>query len=71
MKELLCAGKYSEWDDFPTLKITFQGLFRFWWNRCVQQEEVADEFMEDIFPISPPSCSPQGKKIHKSSQSRP
>jgi hypothetical protein len=49
MKELLCVGKYSEWDSYPPLKIKFQDLFRFWWNRCVQQEEVADEILEDIF----------------------
>jgi hypothetical protein len=49
MKELLCVGKYSEWDSYPPLKIPFQDLFRFWWNRCVQQEEVADEILEDVF----------------------
>ena len=49
MKELLCVGKYSEWDSYPPLKIPFQDLFRFWWNRCVQQEEAADEIPEDIF----------------------
>ena len=49
MKELLCAGEYSKWDDYPPLKIPFQDLFRFWWNRCVQQEYVVDEMLEDIF----------------------
>jgi hypothetical protein len=49
MKELLCVGKYSEWDEYVRLKISLQGLFRFWWNRCVQQEEVADEILENIF----------------------
>jgi hypothetical protein len=49
MKELLCVGKYSEWDLYPPLRIPFQDLFRFWWNRCVQQEEAADEILEDIF----------------------
>jgi hypothetical protein len=49
MKELLCVGKYSEWDSSPPLKISFQDLFRFWWNRCVQQEEAADEILEDVF----------------------
>ena len=49
MKELLCVGKYSEWDSYPPLKLPFQDLFRFWWNRCVQQAEVADEILEDIF----------------------
>jgi len=49
MKELLCVRKHSEWDSSPPLKIPFQDLFRFWWSRCVQQEEVADEILEDIF----------------------
>jgi hypothetical protein len=49
MKELLCVGKYSEWEPYPPLKIPLQDLFRFWWNRCVQQEEAADEILEDIF----------------------
>lgn len=49
MKELLCVGKYSKWDSYPPLKIPLQDLFRFWWNRCVRQEEAADEILEDIF----------------------
>ncbi len=49
MKELLCVGKYNEWDDYPPLKISLQDLFRFWWNRCVEKALVADEILEDIF----------------------
>jgi hypothetical protein len=49
MKELLCAGKYSEWDCYPPFKISLQDLFHFWRNRCVQQEEAADEILEDIY----------------------
>jgi hypothetical protein len=49
MKELLCMGDYSEWDDYPPLKIPFHDLFRFWWNRCVSKELVVDEVLEDIF----------------------
>jgi len=48
MKELLSVGKYDEWHD-PPLKVPFQELFRFWWNRCVSQEKVADEILEDIY----------------------
>ena len=50
MKELLCVGKYSEWDDYSALKITFQDLFRFWWNRCVQ-EYLLDEILEEMFEL--------------------
>jgi len=53
MKELLCVGKYSEWDDYSPLKIPFQDLFRFWWNRCVHQEYVVDEVLEDIYDTLP------------------
>ena len=49
MKELLCVGDYTEWDDYPPLKIPLQELFRFWWNRCVVREYVVDEILEDIY----------------------
>jgi len=62
MKELLCVGKYSEWDSYPPLKIPFQDLFRFWWDRCVQQEEVADEILEDIFTFFTALMQPPQKE---------
>jgi hypothetical protein len=62
MRELLCVGKYSKWDDFPPLKIPFQDLFRFWWNRCVQQEEAADEILEDIFTFFTALMQPPQKE---------
>jgi hypothetical protein len=62
MKELLCIGEYSEWDDFPPLKITFQDLFRFWWNRCVQQEYVVDEVLEDIYEYFTEKMRPPKKE---------
>jgi hypothetical protein len=49
MKELLCVGKYSEWESYPPLKIPLQDLFRFWWSRCVHQEYAVDEVLEDIY----------------------
>lgn len=49
MKKLLFVGKYNEWDDYVSLKISLQDLFRFWWNRCVAQEYVVDAILEDIF----------------------
>jgi len=59
MKELLCGGKYSEWDSYPPLKIPLQDLFRFWWNRCVQQEYVVDEILEDIYEFFAEKMRPQ------------
>jgi len=49
MKEILCAGEDIEWEDYPPLKIPLQDLFRFWWDRCVVQEYVVDEILEDIY----------------------
>jgi len=49
MKQLLCVGEYNPWNDYPPLEVSFQDLFRFLWNRCVQQEYVVDEVLEDIF----------------------
>ena len=48
MEELPCVGKYDAWHAHP-VKIPFQGVFRFWRNRCVQQEEAADEILENIY----------------------
>ena len=62
MKELLCVGKYNEWDDYPPLKIPFQDLFRFWWNRCIQQEEVADEILENIYDFFSEKMRPAQKE---------
>ena len=62
MKELLCIGKYSEWNSYPPLKIEFHDLFRFWWNRCVQQEYVVDEILEDIFEFFTEKMRPAQKE---------
>ncbi|MBN2034045.1 MAG: hypothetical protein JW836_12275 [Deltaproteobacteria bacterium] len=53
MKELLCAGEYSEWDDYLPLKIPAQDLFRFWWNRCVAQEMCSMRCLRTSMSISP------------------
>ena len=49
MKELLCVSEYNELNDMPLLKISFQELFRFWWNRCISKELFADEVLGEIF----------------------
>jgi len=49
MKELLAAGEYNPYEPYPPLKIPFQDLFRFWWERCVERKLVLDEVLEDIF----------------------
>jgi len=49
MKELLCVGEYNPYNDMPLLKICFQDLFRFWWNRCITKALFADEVLGEIF----------------------
>jgi hypothetical protein len=65
MKELLCVGKYSEWDDYPPLKIPLQDLFRFWWNRCVDKELVVDEILEDMFEHFTEQMSPSREEAEQ------
>jgi hypothetical protein len=62
MRELLCVGKYNPYDDSPKLKVTFQDLFRFWWNRCVVQEYVVDEVLGDIFEYLTEKLRPPGEE---------
>ena len=68
MKELLCVGKYSPYESMLTLKISFQDLFRFWWNRCVEKELVVDEVLEDIYEyvrnlMTPPEKLPKQEEM--------
>jgi hypothetical protein len=62
IKELLCVGKYSEWDSYPPLKIPFQDLFRFWWNRCIQQEYVVDQVLEEVYDYFTEKMRPAQKE---------
>lgn len=49
MKEVLCEGAKNPYDYFPPLKIPFQDLFRFWFNRCIEKEIFVDEVLEGIY----------------------
>jgi len=62
IKELLCIGKYSEHNDMPPLKISFEDLFRFWWNRCIEKELFAEEVLRDIFDYFTDQMKPEQKK---------
>ena len=64
MKELLCVGEYNPYNDLPLLKVDFQDLFRFWWNRCISKELFADEVLGEIFDyfadqMKPPATEKQ------------
>ena len=49
MKELICVGEYSPYNDMPPLKVSLQDLFRFWWNNCIVKELFVEEILGDIF----------------------
>jgi hypothetical protein len=64
MKELLCVGKYSPYESMLSLRVPFQDLFRFWWERCVDKELVVDEVLEDVYEyfqnlMTPPEKRPK------------
>ena len=68
MKELLCIGEYNPYNDMPLLKICFQDLFRFWWNRCISKELFADEVLGEIFDhfadqMKPPATEKQQMEL--------
>jgi hypothetical protein len=65
MRELLSVGKYNPYRDEAPLKIPFQDLFRFWWNRCVEQDLVVDEILEDIFDYLTSLMAPPAKEEEK------
>jgi len=62
MQELLCVGKYCHYNYLPPLKVSFQDLFRFWWNRCVEQDLVIEEILDDIFSYFTELMRPAEKK---------
>jgi hypothetical protein len=62
MRELLCVGKYNQYDETIRLKIPFQDLFRFWWDRCVIQEYVVDDVLEEIFEYFTELLAPPREK---------
>jgi len=62
MQELLCVGKYCPYSYLSPLKVSFQDLFRFWWNRCVEQDLVIEEILDDIFSYFTELMRPAEKK---------
>ena len=62
MKEILSVGEYDPYHDYPRLKIPLQDLFRFWWNRCIEQHLFVDEILEDIFTYFTEQMRPPEKE---------
>lgn len=59
MIELLADVDCTYLDHIPQLKISFQDLFRFWWNRCVDQQLAVEMVLEDIFSYFREEMRPQ------------
>ena len=49
MIELICDGEYDPLSDDHTILIPYCELFRFWWNQIVDQQDMMDSILEDIF----------------------
>jgi hypothetical protein len=49
MAELLCDGPFDLNADQLKLRIGFKDFMRFWWARCICQEDVVDRALEDAF----------------------
>ena len=62
MKEILCQGEKNPYDYFPPLKISFQDLFRFWFNRCIDKEFFVDDVLEGIYEYFTEQMRPPEKE---------
>ncbi len=62
MKELLCVGEHNPYEEYPSLKLSFQDLFKFWWNRCIDQQLFVDDVLEDIYSYFTEEMRPPEKE---------
>lgn len=46
--ELISEERYSLYTDYHRLKIPTKDLIRFWWNNCIDIEEMLEDIFEDI-----------------------
>ena len=49
MIELLCDGDYDPLSDDHTILIPYCDLFQFWWDQIIDQQDMMDMILEDIF----------------------
>ena len=61
LQELLCRGRYHPLDDLPPLKVSFQDLVRFWWNRCIVREYFVEEVLGEVFQYFTEQMKPADK----------
>lgn len=62
MKELLSQEEYNPYTDYPPLKVSFQYLFMFWWNRCIDRHLFLDEILDDIYDYFTEQMRPPQKE---------
>ena len=49
MKEILRPGEDKQYNDYPSLNVSMQDLFAFWWRRCIDRETFIDEVLDGIY----------------------
>lgn len=47
--ELICEGAYDPNADTHVLRVPIEDLMRFWWDNCIDQADMLDGILEDVF----------------------
>ena len=47
--ELICEGAYDPDADTHVWRVGIEDLMRFWWNHCIDQADMLDGILEDVF----------------------
>lgn len=63
MKEILSLEECTMYTDYPALKISFQKLFMFWWNNCIERHLFIDEVLDEIYDYLTEQMRPQQKEV--------
>ena len=62
MIELVSDGDYDPGAAYHPIRVSIQDLMQFWWNRCVCQECMIEEILEDMFVYFKDRMTPQEKE---------
>ena len=49
MIELLCNGDDEPFSECHKASIPYCDLFQFWWNQIIDQQDMMDDILEDIY----------------------
>ena len=61
--ELICEEEYNPYEAYHHLRIPIQDLIRFWWNNCIDIEEMLEDIFEDIFCYFKDKMLPKEEKV--------